>query len=254
MMHSPFKLINKNILVTGASSGIGRQCAIDFSFNGANVFLLGRNVEELKRTKELCAQDVTIKYFSIDFSDLGLLSNEIASICDEIGPVHGFLHAAGIEKSLPYQHLKIDDYQCLYDVNFVSAMEIIKTISNKQYRGDKAKYVLVSSIASVIGRLSLTAYAASKGAMASAVKSLSLELAKKGICINCISPGTILTPMMIKMMDALTEEQRTARKESFPLGFGEPSDISYAAIFLLSDAARWITGQNIIIDGGYTAQ
>ena len=252
-MQSPFSLKGKNILVSGASSGIGRQCAIDFSFNGANVFLLGRNVEELKKTQDLCAQDVTIKYFSVDFGALDLLSKEITSICDEIGPVHGFLHASGIEKSLPYAHLKTEDYQRLYDVNFISTMEIIKVISNKKFRGDKAKYVLVSSITSVIGRPTVTAYAASKGAMVSAVKSLSLELAKKGVCINCISPGTILTPMMLKVMDSLTEEQRTARKESFPLGFGEPSDVSNAAVFLLSDAARWITGQNIIIDGGYTA-
>ena len=252
-MQSLFSLKGKNILISGASSGIGRQCAIDFSFNGANVFLLGRNVEELEKTQELCAQDVTIKYYSVNFGDLDLLPKEITSICDEIGPVHGFLHAAGIEKSLPYAHLKTEDYQRIYDVNFISAMEIIKVISNKKYRGDKAKYVLVSSITSVIGRPTVTAYAASKGAMVSAVKSLSLELAKKGVCINCISPGTILTPMMVKVMDSLTEEQRIARKDSFPLGFGEPSDVSNAAVFLLSDAARWITGQNIIIDGGYTA-
>lgn len=252
-MQSLFSLKGKNVLVSGASSGIGRQCAIDFSFNGANVFLLGRNVEELKKTKELCAQDVNVKYFSVDFGALDMLPKEISSISEEIGTVHGFLHAAGIEKSLPYAHLKTEDYQRIYDVNFISAMEIIKVISNKKYRGDKAKYVLVSSITSVIGRPTVTAYAASKGAMVSAVKSLSLELAKKGVCINCISPGTILTPMMVKVMDSLTEEQRTARKDSFPLGLGEPSDVSNAAVFLLSDAARWITGQNIIIDGGYTA-
>jgi len=253
MMQTPFSLKGKNILVSGASSGIGRQCAIDFSFNGANVFLLGRNVEELEKTKELCSQDVVIKYFSLDFSALDSIKTEVEAICDEVGLVHGYLHAAGIEKSLPYLHLKKEDYQRLYDVNFISAMEILKVISNKRYRGDKAKYVLVSSITAVIGRPTVAAYAASKGAMVSAVKSLSLELAKKGVCINCISPGTILTPMMIKVLDSMTEEQRKAREESFPLGFGEPSDISNAAVFLLSNAARWITGQNIIIDGGYTA-
>lgn len=252
-MQTPFSLKGKNIIVSGASSGIGRQCAIDFSFNGANVFLLGRNVEELKKTKELCSQDVVVKYFTLDFSALDNIKTDIEAICEEVGPIHGYLHAAGIEKSLPYLHLKKEDYQSLYDVNFISAMEIIKVISSKKYRGDKAKYVLVSSITAVIGRPTVTAYAASKGAMVSAMKSLSLELSKKGICINCISPGTILTPMMIKVLDSMTEEQRKAREESFPLGFGEPSDISNTAVFLLSDAARWITGQNIIIDGGYTA-
>jgi NAD(P)-dependent dehydrogenase (short-subunit alcohol dehydrogenase family) len=100
----------------------------------------------------------------------------------------------------------------------------------------------------------VAAYAASKGAIVSVVKTLALEMASKGMTINCISPGTILTPLMQNMMESLTEEQQAERKAGFPLGLGHPSDIANTAMFLLSDGARWITGQNIVVDGGYTSR
>ena len=106
----------------------------------------------------------------------------------------------------------------------------------------------------MVGRPGVAAYAASKGAIVSVVKTLALEMATKGMTINCISPGTILTPLMQNMMESLTEEQQAERKAGFPLGLGQPSDIANAAMFLLSDGARWITGQNIVVDGGYTSR
>jgi NAD(P)-dependent dehydrogenase (short-subunit alcohol dehydrogenase family) len=136
----------------------------------------------------------------------------------------------------------------------LSAFEIIKYLSNKKYRNDYTKIVLISSITSVIGRPGTLAYASSKGALVSAVKTLALELASKHININCISPGTIMTPMMEQFMSTLTENEREARLSGFPLGIGYATDISYTSVFLLSDAARWITGQNIIVDGGYTSK
>ena len=105
-----------------------------------------------------------------------------------------------------------------------------------------------------MGRPGVNAYAASKGALVSAVKTLALELAIKGITVNCISPGTILTPLMQNLLDSLDETQREERQAGFPLGLGKPSDISATAQFLLSDAARWITGQNLVVDGGYTSR
>lgn len=114
--------------------------------------------------------------------------------------------------------------------------------------------VLISSILSVVGRGGVSAYAASKGAMVSAVKSMALELAQKKICINCISPGTIRTPLMERFLSSLSEEEYKKRISGFPLGLGEVTDVSQACLFLLSDASRWITGQNIVVDGGYTAQ
>ena len=113
---------------------------------------------------------------------------------------------------------------------------------------------MIASITAVVGRPGVAAYAASKGAIVSVVKTLALEMASKGMTINCISPGTILTPLMQNMLESLTEEQQAERKAGFPLGLGQPSDIANTAMFLLSDGARWITGQNIVVDGGYTSR
>lgn len=253
-MKNPFSLDGKTILVTGASSGIGRQCSIDISNSGANVILLGRNQEELDNTVNLCNRDVKCTTFSFDLGNLSEIGSLVKDIVSKCGPIDGFLHAAGIQKTIPYGSCKMDNYHSLYDVNFLSAMEIIKNISKKSNKGENPKYVLISSITGVVGRPGVVAYSASKGAMIAAVRTLSIELASKGININCISPGTILTPLMQNMLESLTEEQQQKRKEGFLLGLGQPSDISYSAIFLLSDAARWITGQNLIVDGGYTVQ
>lgn len=253
-MENPFSLVGKTILITGASSGIGRQCAIDISRSGANVVLIGRNDEELNTTLRQCDTDVRCSTFSFDLSALADIGSLVKDIVSQCGAIDGFLHVAGIQKTLPYNSYKVADYQSIYDINFLSAMELIKHLSKKSNRGENPKYVLISSITGVIGRPGVVAYSASKGAMISAVRTLSIELAAKGININCISPGTIMTPLMRNVMESLTEEQQNDRKRGFLLGLGQPTDISYSAIFLLSDAARWITGQNLVVDGGYTVQ
>ena len=170
------------------------------------------------------------------------------------GKLDGFIHAAGIEKTLPVKLLSIDDYETLFRVNTLSAFEFIRCFSNKKFFNDNGHIVLLSSITSIIGRGGVAAYAASKGAMVSAVRSMALELARKGICINCVSPGTILTPMMQDFLSTLSEEDYKKRIDGFPLGLGEVTDVSQLCLFLLSNASRWITGQNIVIDGGYTSR
>lgn len=250
---TPFSLDGKTIVVTGASSGIGRECAIRFCKFGARLVLIGRNLEELKITASLCDQ-TKCTFYSYDLTDLSGIGQLVSNIVQDNGPVSGFLHAAGIQKTMPYSHCSLEDYHNVMDVNFISSMELIKHLSKKSNRTPTASFVLISSITAIVGRPGVVTYAASKGAMVSAVKSLSIEIAPKGMKINCISPGTVMTPLMTSMMESLTEEQRQKRKEGFLLGLGQPEDIANAAIFLLSDASRWITGQNIIVDGGYTIQ
>jgi NAD(P)-dependent dehydrogenase (short-subunit alcohol dehydrogenase family) len=109
--------------------------------------------------------------------------------------------------------------------------------------------VSISSITGVIGRSGLAAYSASKEALISAVRSMSLELVQRNICINCVSPGTILTPLMQVYLDNLDENKKKQRVEGFPLGLGQTTDISNACIYLLSDASRWVTGHNFVVDG-----
>lgn len=253
-MYNPFSLQEKNIVITGAASGIGRQCAIDFSNAGANLVLLDINGEQLAETKGMCSTSVSCSCYTCDLTDAKSLENLIKVIVAEGGPVSGMLYCAGIEKTLPYTHLSDLDYERIYSVNVVGAMNLLKYLTKKNNRTTDAKYVLISSITALVGRPGVAAYAASKGAIVSLVKTLALEMASKGLTINCISPGTILTPLMKNMLDTLTEEQQAERKSGFPLGLGRPEDISNTAMFLLSDAARWITGQNIVVDGGYTVK
>ncbi len=114
--------------------------------------------------------------------------------------------------------------------------------------------MFISSITSVIARPGTTAYSASKGALVSGARVLAAEWARRRIRVNCISPGTILTPLMQHFLSQLSEEEYNKRIGGFPLGLGEPDDVSLACVYLLSDASRWVTGQNLIIDGGFTMQ
>ena len=253
MSKNPFSLIGKNILITGASSGIGRQCAISCSQMGARVVLVARNEERLKETLSMMDGNEH-SYYSADLNDIDSIKELVSVITSNIGKLDGYIHAAGIEKTLPVKLLSTEDYENVFKVNTLSAFEFIRMFSNKKYFNDKGHIVLISSITSVIGRSGVAAYAASKGAMISAVRTIALELSKKHISINCVSPGTVLTPLMENFLSTLSEEDYKKRISGFPLGIGEPEDVANTCVFLLSDASRWITGQNIIVDGGYTAQ
>ena len=256
-----FSLLNKVIVITGASSGIGKVCALECALMGAKLILIGRDSERLYELKQEIlkqAPDVIENNFITYSIDLSLNLKDLSSIIEDgvsrLGKIDGFIHAAGIEKTLPISAMKDSDYENIFKVNVISGFELAKIVSKKKYISDKASFVFISSITAVIGRSGVVGYAASKGALVAGAKSMALELANKNINVNCISPGTILTPMMIKYLESIPTEEKDKRKEGFPLGLGEPLDVANTAIFLLSDAAKWITGQNLIVDGGYTAR
>lgn len=254
---NPFSLSGKTVMVTGASSGIGAQCAIDCAAMGARVVLVARNEERLQAVLQQMLGEGH-RYYVYDLETLvGESQDEgkrfVSRVVVDNGKLDGLVHAAGIEKTLPTKLLKPQDYRHIFDVNTLSAFELIRQCCNKSFFNTGGHIVLIASITAVIGRSGTAAYAASKGAMVSAVRSMVPELARKKITINCISPGTILTPLMQNFLSKLSEDDYTKRVSGFPLGLGETTDISCACVYLLSDAARWITGQNIIIDGGYTS-
>lgn len=249
---NPFSLEGKTILVTGASSGIGRQCAIDCSKMGATVIAVGRDQERLGRVvDEMGGSGFS---YSFDLNDLDGIKDLISAIVDKFGKLDGFIHAAGIEVTNPVKLSKPDDFESLYKVNCLSAFEIVKNLCGIKTFNKGGSIVLISSISGVIARKGLCAYSASKGALMSAARVMALEMAPREVRVNTISPGTILTPMMQKALDTMNEEDRRKRIDGFPLGLGKTSDISNACIYLLSDASRWVTGQNIIVDGGYTVR
>ena len=230
-MMNPFSLEGKLIVVTGASSGIGRQCAIDCSKMGASVVLIARDEERLKETVSMMEYPERHSCYLVDLFQIDQIRPLVDNIVSAHGKIDAYVHAAGIEKTLPLKLLSSDDYKSVFTVNTLSAFEFIRYFSSRKNFNDGGRIVLISSILSIVGRGGVSAYAASKGAMV-----------------------TIRTPLMERFLSSLSEEDYKQRVSGFPLGLGEVTDISRTCLFLLSDASRWITGQNIVVDGGYTAQ
>ena len=251
MISSPFSLQGKTVIITGASSGIGRECAIQCSRMGARVISLGRNEQRLNELMGILeGEGHSMRVF--DLTDLDGIKNLVNDIYANYGKVDGFVHSAGIEKTAPSKLLLPSDYEMLLRVNTISAFEFVRQLCQMKYFNQGGSVVLIASITALIARNGLTAYSASKGALISGSRILALEYAKRKIRVNTISPGTIKTPLMENYLSSLSETDREKRLEGFPLGIGEPSDIANACVYLLSDASKWMTGQNLIIDGGYT--
>ena len=253
-MDSIFNLKNKNILITGASSGIGRQCSMTFSQLGANVILIARNKERLKDTFNKLDKGNHL-IISQDITKYDKLEEVINTAADKIGRISGFVHSAGIEMTLPLRNMQPSYYEKMFSVNVISGFELAKIISKKKYIDKEgASFVFISSVMGILGQSGKIAYCSSKGALISGVMAMALELAKKNIRANCILPGVVETEMSNKMLKNLPEESKKSILGMHPLGLGKPEDITNACAFLLSDASGWITGTNLIVDGGYSAK
>ena len=249
-----FSLSNKTILITGASSGIGRSCAVQCSKMGASLLLMGRNVDELNRTISELQPGTKVEMIVADFSKMIDLELLIAEKILTIGKIAGFIHCAGVEKTLPLKKQTSEVFQSIFDINVFAGFELAKIISLKKYKAEKASFVFIASVAGIVGESGKTIYSASKGAVISGARSMSMELARSDIRVNSISPAMVKTPILEKMFDGIGEEATQNIIKKHPLGIGEPEDVANACVFLLSDAAKWITGTNLVVDGGYTAQ
>jgi len=247
------RLQNKNILITGASSGIGKECAFRCYEEGAKVHLLGRNERSLK---EIYAQlnDNNNSISILDLQDFERYQNIIESIVTKHGKIDGFIHSAGYQITLPISAMNYQMYLDIFSVNTISAFEFIRLLSKRNYSNlSGMSIVLIASIMSIIANPALTAYCATKAALVGGAKALALELANKGMRINCISPGTLGdTAMTENLKKQISEEEFHKIEQEYPMGLGSIKDISSLCLFLLSDESKWITGQNIIIDGGYS--
>ena len=253
-MNSIFNLKNRNIMVTGASSGIGRQCAITFSQLGANVILIARNKERLKDTFNKLEKGNHL-IISQDITEYDKLEEVVNTAVDKLGRISGFVHSAGEEMTMPLRSMQPSYYEKLFAINLISGFELARIISKKKYiNKEGASFVFISSIMGILGQPGKIAYCSSKGALISGVRTLALELAKKNIRANCILPGVVETEMTNKMFENLSEDSKKAIIEMHPLGLGKANDIAYACTYLLSDVASWVTGTNLIVDGGYSAR
>ncbi|MDG1859567.1 MAG: SDR family oxidoreductase [Emcibacteraceae bacterium] len=249
-----FQLMGKNIVVTGASSGLGREIAVAFSEVGANVALVGRNEVELMNTLALM-RDGSHRYFIFDVTNNDEYDVLFENIKNELGLISGFVHSAGIEFTLPLKSSSAAKYRQIFEINTIAALELSRVLLKKKYRSTNVSVLYVSSTMSVVGAPALIAYSASKGALVASVRSAALEYANRGVRFNCLSPGHIEgTQMATKLFDKLSNAAQENLVSKHPLGLGTPRDVANASVFLLSDASRWITGINLMIDGGYSAQ
>lgn len=254
LLYNPFSLEGRTILVTGASSGIGRQCAIDCSRMGARVVLVGRNLERLTETKnQMVGNNHLIVSFDLTLFDQ--MGETVADIVDQVGPIHGVLHCAGISTTLPLRLMSVDKLDDFFRNNVYSAIELTREVCKvKHIAKDGASIVFFSSIMGCVGESGKSLYGMTKSSLIAAARALACEYAKRNIRFNTVSPGAILTPINAKLPHMSDPELRKQLEEKHLLGLGRTEDISNACIYLLSDAARWITGQNLIVDGGYTAR
>jgi len=239
-----FSLKGKTILITGASSGLGKATAIECSNAGASLVITGRNEERLKDTFNKI-HNTDNKYIVSDIAN----EDEIDKLAESCSVIDGVVLCAGVNKTIPIKHINSKEINSLFCVNTIADILLIQKIIKTKKIKNNGSIVLISSIATSFAAKGNALYAASKGALESFSKGLALELSNKRIRCNCIRPGVILTKMAIgnyASYDLTQEEQR------YPLGYGEPIDIAMGAVYLLSDASKWITGTTLTIDGGRT--
>ncbi len=240
-----FDLTGKTALVTGATGGIGGQIAKDLAANGAEVIITGRNEAALNElAKELGANAKTI---ACDLSKQSEVETLIAKAEEKAGKVDILINNAGLTKDTLMMRMKPEDWDEVLNVNLKAAFILSKDAIRGMIKRRFGRIISISSIVGVMGNAGQANYAASKAGLIAMSKSLALEVASRGITVNCIAPGFIAT----KMTDTIPEAARDALIAKIPaVRLGMPSDIAAAALFLSSDEASYITGQTLHVNGG----
>lgn len=246
-MYNPFSLEGKTILVTGASSGIGRGICIDCSKMGAKVHLMARNEERLSETLAQMESGGHVIYKA----DL-CSTNDINALVDELPEIDGVVLCAGIIKTMPVKNISEEAMTEIFNANIMGDIKICSRLLKKKKLNHGGSVVFISSVSTFNVKVGNSLYSATKGAVNSFAKAMALEVSKQEMRVNCIQPGFI--PSSILEKHGMGEEAIQWYKERHPLGLGSPSDIANGCIYLLSDASRWVTGSIFTIDGGYTLQ
>ena len=246
MEYNPFSLNGKTILVTGASSGIGQATAIACAKLGANVVITGRDQGRLQTTADLMG--TTTSQLVADLTDQTDLENLVAAL----PPLDGAVLCAGNSTTLPLQFGTREKFDDMFDVNFFAPVELMRLIYKKKILQRGASVVLLASIGGTHSFMPGNGvYGASKATLNSVMKYAAREYASRKIRVNSICPGMVDTPLIHR--GTITEEQLAEDAKRYPLGrYGKPEDIANGAIYLLSDASSWLTGHDLVIDGGFS--
>ena len=241
-----------NILLTGATSGIGLETLKSLLDDKNKVFAVARDFSKISNLLELHSDSLVPITFDLkETENIEKIFNEI-NLVDE--KLDALIHCAGIEETIPltlYSPAKIKN---IYEVNVFAGIELLRHFTKKKYSNDGASAVFVSSVMGVLGQPGKIGYCSSKAAVLGMVKASALEFAKRKIRVNAVLPGVVNTPMTQNLFSQISAENVEEIKAMHPLGIGEVSDVVPTIEFLISASSRWITGQNFIIDGGYSIQ
>ena len=245
-------LREKYYLITGASSGIGKAICQKIASHNGRIILSGRNEERLNITMQSLDGDNHL-IFPGNITNFGFISEIIQAIIDKGIKISGFVHSAGIERTLPFKITNPSVFQEIFNVNVFAGFEFARLLSKRNIVDTLgASFIFISSVKGKSGSAFNVAYSASKAALLAGSKSIAYELAPKKIRCNCILPGFVSTEMLNNLFAAIPEESKEKIVNDHPLGLGKPDDISPLVVFLLSDQALWITGSDFVIDGGYS--
>ena len=244
MSYNPFSLEGKTVLVTGASSGIGQATAIECAKMGAKVVITGRNIERLQETFDQLEGEGHLQ-IAADLNS----EDEIAKLVEQCPVLNGLVNNAGRGKSKPVNFIGLQDLQDVYQTNLFGVALLTKMLLKKKKIAKEGSIVFTSSISAYMTAAGLSIYASSKAAVAAYMRTCAIELGPKGIRANAILPGMVETKLINS--GTYTDEDKQNDLALYPLGrYGRPEDIARAMVFLLSDASAWITGAELVVDGG----
>jgi NAD(P)-dependent dehydrogenase (short-subunit alcohol dehydrogenase family) len=244
--NNPFSLQGKTILVTGASSGIGQATAVACTQMGADVVITGRDAERLQVTADLMGEAK-----GQIVADL-IVQEDVDKLVAALPPLDGAVLCAGNSTTLPLQFGTREKFDDMFDVNFFAPVELLRLMYKKKVLQKGASVVLIASIGGTHSFMPGNGvYGASKAALNSVMKYAAREYASRKVRVNSICPGMVDTPLIHR--GTITEEQLAEDAKRYPLGrYGRPDDIAHGAIYLLSDASSWLTGHDLVIDGGFS--
>lgn len=246
---NPFSLADKHVLVTGASSGIGRAIALSCARMGARVTATGRDEVRLGQTLEALGHISDAPHGSI-VADLTQADDRKRLVAELNGNIDGLVHSAGISRLCPVRMMSADHLQEVQRTNVEAPVLLTQQLLGSGRIQANGSIVFIASIAAHIGVAGVGAYSASKAALLAMSRCLAMEVVKRGIRVNCLSPALVETPLLEATEQLLGSLEQ--QKKLYPLGFGHPDDVANAAIFMLSNASRWVTGTTLIMDGGLT--
>jgi NAD(P)-dependent dehydrogenase (short-subunit alcohol dehydrogenase family) len=236
--YNPFSLKDKLIVVTGASSGIGRQCP-------------GRLDETFRLMKE---HEIHVKY-AVDLLDFKKVEEIFPELVTEMGQIDGLINCAGISTTLPFASSSPERMELFLKTNVIGPMNLTRlVVKPSHFSKAGGSIIFISSVMGVVGESGKVLYSMTKGALVASVKSMAIELSVRNIRVNSISPGVVESPMSQRAVYSKDQESLRRIEGLHLLGLGKTEDIANACVFMLSDSGRWITGTNLIVDGGYLAK